>query len=217
MAGGSVYSVLDLSQGFFQQHLINPQEATSFSIPGVGQYTYCRSPQGLNSSPAYLQRLLDHVLSGIARVYVYIDDIVISVKTHDENLQKLSEVFSWFRKHNLKFKPSKCSIGSARITNLRYDICKNDRIRQGHAKAEVIKNWPEPRTIKDIRAFIGLTSFFRRAIKNYSLMSAELNKLVRKNSGYVKGPLPEKARASYLQLKQALVSKPCLAAVDFEK
>ena len=89
VAGGNVYSVLNLSQGFFQQHLIDPQEATSFGIPGVGQYTYCRSPQGLNSSPAYLQRLLDYVLNSLARVYVYIDDIVISVKTHDENLQKL--------------------------------------------------------------------------------------------------------------------------------
>ena len=98
------------------------------------------------------------------------------------------------------------------ITYLGYDICKREGIRPGHAKTEVIKNWPEPRTIKDIWAFIGLTSFFRRAIKNYSLMSSELNKLVRKNSGYIKGPLPEKARASYLILKQAFISKPCLAA-----
>ena len=125
---------------------------------------------------------------------MYIDDVVISVKTHDENLQKLSEVFSRFRKHNLKIKPSKCSIGKARITYLGYDICRTEGIRPGHAKTEVIKNWPEPRNIKDIRAFIGLTSFSRRAIKNYSLMSAELNKLVRKNSGYTKGPLPEKAK-----------------------
>ena len=46
-------------------------------------------------------------------------------------------------------------------------------------------------------------------------MSAELNKLVRKNSGYTKGPLPDKAKRSYQELKQALISKPCLAAVDF--
>ena len=78
VATGSVFSVLDLSQGFFQQSLIDPQEATSFSIPGYGQFTYCRSPQGLNSSPAYFQRLLNHVLRNISRVYVYIDDIVIS-------------------------------------------------------------------------------------------------------------------------------------------
>ena len=72
-------------------------------------------------------------------MYVYIDDVVISVKTHDENLQKLSEVFGRFRKHNLKIKPSKCSIGTARITYLVYDICKKEGIRPGHAKTEVIK------------------------------------------------------------------------------
>ena len=67
VAGGSVYSVLDLSQGFFQQHLIDPLEATSFSLPGFGQYTYCRSPQGLNSSPAYFQRLLDSLYYKVLR------------------------------------------------------------------------------------------------------------------------------------------------------
>ena len=72
VASGKVFSVLDLSQGFFQQALIDPQESTSFSIPGIGQYTYCRSPQGLNSSPAYFQCLLDFVLGNLPRVYVYI-------------------------------------------------------------------------------------------------------------------------------------------------
>ena len=84
------------------QTLVNPEEATSFSIPGYGQFTYNRSPQGLNSSSAYFQSLLDYVLKGIARCYVYIDDVVISVKTHEENLKTLHNVFSRFRQHNLK-------------------------------------------------------------------------------------------------------------------
>ena len=46
VASGKIYSVLDLSQGFFQQHVIDPHEATTFSIPSVGQYAYVRSPQG---------------------------------------------------------------------------------------------------------------------------------------------------------------------------
>ena len=95
VAGGTVYSVLDLSQGFFQQYLIDRHvrhEATSFSIPGIGQYTYCRSPEGLNSSPTYFQHLL--VLQGIARVYMYIDDVVISVKSHEENIKKNCRKYS---------------------------------------------------------------------------------------------------------------------------
>ena len=184
VASGKVFSVLDLSQGFFQQQLIDPSESTSFSIPGVGQYTYCRSPQGLNSSPAYFQRLLDFVLQNISRVYVYIDDVVISVSSHEENLEKLSQVFARFRKHNLKIKPSKCNIGAGTITYLGYDICSEKGIKPGLAKTLVIKNWPTPTSVRDVRAFIGLTSFFRRAIKDFSLISGPLNKLIRKNSGY---------------------------------
>ena len=189
VASGKVFSVLDLSQGFFQQSLIDPQESTSFSIPGVGQYTYCGSPQGLNSSPAYFQRLLDFVLANISRVYVYI--------------------------HNLKVKPSKCHIGTGRITYLGYDICKEKGICPGNAKTLVIKNWPTPNSVWDVGAFIGLTSFSRLAITDFSLISGPLNKLIRKNSGYTKGPLPEATRQSFLNLKHKMISKPCLAPVNF--
>ena len=210
VASGKIFSVLDLSQGFFQQQLIDPAESTSFSIPGVCQYTYCRSPQGLNSSPAYFQRLLDFVLQNISRVYVYIDDVVISVSSHEDNLEKLSQVFARFRKHNLKIKPSKCNIGAGTITYLGYDICGEKGIKPGLAKTLVIKNWPAPTSVRDVRAFIGLTSFFRRAIKDFSLISGPLNKLIRKNSGYTKGTLPADALTSFNNLRSAMISRPCL-------
>ena len=216
VASGKIYSVLDLSQGFFQQHLLDPHQATAFSIPGVGQYSYVQSPQGMNSSPAYFQRLLDFLMN-IQRTYVYINDVVISVKTHDDNVSTLRQVFNRFRKHNLEVKPSKCQFGTASITYLGYDICANKGITPGQAETVVIRNWPCPVSVREIRGFPGLTSFSRRAIKNFSVLSADLNKLVRKNSGYTKGPLPDNAKQSFLKLQAALVSKPCLAAVDFNK
>ena len=60
-------------------------------------------------------------------------------------------------------------------------------------------------------------SFFRRAIKDFSLISGPLNKLICKDSGYSKGPLPDAAAQSFFKLKEALISKPCLTAVDFSK
>ena len=71
--------------------------------------------------------------------------------------------------------------------------------------------------MKENRGFLGLTSFFRRAIKDYSILSADLKKLVRKTSGYKSGPLPTEAQKSFEALKAALISKPCLAPVDFDK
>ena len=171
----------------------------------------------MNSSPAYFQRLLDYVLTNIKRTYMYIDDLVVSVQNHDDNLATVRQVFSRFRKHNLKVKPSKCQFGTASITYLGYNICANKGITSGQAKTEVIRNWPCPTSIKEIRVFLGLCSFFRRAIKDFSVLTSDLNKLVRKNSGYTKGPLPEQAKQSFLKLQKALVSKPCLAAVNFNQ
>ena len=98
-----------------------------------------------------------------------------------------------------------------------YDICNNKGISPGQAKTEVIANWPSPTSIREIRGFIGLTSFFRRSIPNFSVLSASLSKLIRKDSGYTKGPLHPAALESFQKLKAALISKPCLAAVDFNK
>ena len=73
-------------------------------------------------------------MHGISRVYVYIDDVVISVNSHEENLLKLKDVFSKFREHNLKIKPSKCNIGTGKITYLRYEISATKGITPGVAK-----------------------------------------------------------------------------------
>ena len=104
-----------------------------------------------------------------------------------------------------------------KITYLGYDICKTKGISPGEAKTEVLRNWPCPTNLKKIRGFLGLTSFFRWAIKDYSVLSADLNKLVRKSSGYHSGPLPVEAQKSFEALKTAMVSKPCSAPVNFDK
>ena len=90
------------------------------------------------------------MLSNILRVYIYIDDVVISVASREENLAKLIDVFQRFRRHNLKIKPSKCHIGTGRITHLGYDICQTKGINLGDAKTLIIKNWPQATSVCDI-------------------------------------------------------------------
>ena len=72
--------------------------------------------------------LLKHIK---ARCYVYIDDVVISARFHDENLKTLQNVFSRFRQHNLKAKPQKCHIGTGSISYLGYEICSEQGIKPG--------------------------------------------------------------------------------------
>ena len=143
--------------------------------------------------------------------------MVISAHTHEESLQTLQKVFSRFHEHDLKIKPSKCHIGTGSISYLGYEISAGHGIKPGLAKTITVKNFPEPLTVKDIRAFIGLTSCFRRAIKNFSLISGTLNKLIRKDSGYSGGRLPVAAKLAFDNLKTALISRPCLAPLNFKE
>ena len=114
----------------------------------------------------------------------------------------------------MKIKPSKCHIGTGVISYLGYKIPAGKGIQPGLAKTLTVRNFPEPTSIKEIRAFIGLTSFFRRAIKDYSLLSGPLNKLVRKDLNYSTG---NRSKKSFEKLKSALVSRPCLAPVHFNE
>ena len=78
-----------------------------------------------------------------------------------------------------------------------------------------LKNLTEPSSIEDISAFIGLTSPFRQAIKYFSIISGPLNKHIIKYLGYKTGKLPCTTKKYFLALKQTLLLKPCLQAVDF--
>ena len=100
---------------------------------------------------------------------MYIDDVILSVPSHDDNLQKLSEVFQWFRKHNLKIKPSKCFIGTARITYLGYDICKD-------------KSYKKLAWTQMHQGLMSLMSFFRRAIEDYGAIWESKESRKRKRS-----------------------------------
>jgi len=80
-------------------------------------------------------------------------------------------------------------------------------------KIEVIAQWPEPKTQREVRSFLGLTGFYRRFIKGYALLSKALTELLKKD-GFEWNP---EAAIAFQKLKAALMTAPVLALPDFEK
>ena len=214
---GKVYTVIDLSQGYFNQKCKDEQGATAFSLPSVGHFEYVKSPMGINSSPAFFQRLLDYITRGLKDVYVYMDDVIISSKSYEDNLLALEQTLKRFVKYKMKCNLSKTKFGTGRVEYLGYDISHTYGIRPGKLKTEAIEKFKAPESVTEIKQFLGLCSFFRRVVPRFSFLSAPLSALTRKNSGYTKGPLPSIAQRSFEALKAALVTRPCVAPVDFEK
>jgi hypothetical protein len=90
-AGSKVYSALDCSSAFWQLEL-RPSDRpfTAFTIPGKGKYQWKTCPQGLMGAPASFSRLMDVLLADAKNVLMYIDDVLVHRRSHEEHLKHLS-------------------------------------------------------------------------------------------------------------------------------
>ena len=212
-----IWTVLDISQGYFNQ-ILDPKSRkySAFGLPSKGHFEFTRSPQGMRNSGAAFQRLLDYITQGIKGVSVYIDDIIIASNSHDDHIRTLKILFQRIAKYNLKLKPSKIQLAATSINYLGFDISQSSGIRAGAAKTKAIVDWKIPTNVKEIKQFLGLCSFFRRTIKDFSMLASPLTKLTRKGA-YSEGPLTPEAVEAFHLLKGKLMSRPCLSPVDFEK
>ena len=218
VAGAKFWSVIDLSSGFWNQSLHKSSRPyTAFAVPGKGHYEYTRTAQGLANSPAAFQRLLDFVVQGLPGVYVYIDDVIVATNTMHSHVATLAEVFKRFRKYNLKCRPKKIQLLTKEINYLGYNLTQGKGIRAGEAKTNVIKNFKSPTDITEIRRFLGLCSFFRRTIPDFSTKAQPLTRLTRKDAEWKRGKLPEEAETAFQALKAELIKRPCLQPPDFTK
>ena len=218
VASNKIWTIIDLSQGFWSQELDEgSKQYTAFGIPGKGHYEYNRSVQGLCNSSAAFQRLLDHVLAGVPNSYVYIDDVIACNMTHKEHLLTLRQIFTRFRKFNLKCRLSKLQLGAAEVNYLGYNVTRDHGIRAGKAKIEAVAAWPPPKTVTEIKQFLGLASFFRRTIHNFASIASPLTRLTRKDATWRGGELPPPALTAFRALQRALCSRPCLTPVNYDK
>ena len=214
---GKIMSSLDLAQGFHQQELTEESKAkTAFALPSVGLFEFQRSAMGLMNSPSAFQRLCEYCLNGLKNVFVYIDDIAIISHTHNEHLERLEEVFARLRKYGFKLRLSKLQLATAELNYLGHNISKRG-IRPGSIKTDAIKNWKPPTDTKQIKQFLGLCSFFRRHIVHFAKLSAPLTELTRLTSTWKGGKLPAAAEEAFHSLKAKLITRPCLAPVDWSR
>ena len=91
---------------------LTDEEKTAFITP-YGLYCYKVMPFGLKNAGATYQRLMTKIFKPLVgrTVEVYIDDIVVKIKTRKEHVLHLQEVFHLLRKYDMKLNPSKCAFG----------------------------------------------------------------------------------------------------------
>ena len=149
LAGGSVFSKIDLSQAYNQVCLDAESRKYATVNTHRGLYRYTRLPFGIAPAPAIFQQIMERILQGIPNVLVYIDDILVTSKNEAEHLATLEQVLKRLKEAGLRAKMAKCRFMRSSIDYLGYHIDK-EGIHPLAGKVEAIVNAPEPRDVKEL-------------------------------------------------------------------
>ncbi|KAI4875091.1 hypothetical protein NFI96_025165 [Prochilodus magdalenae] len=172
-------------------------------------------PFGLCNAPATFQRVMNTILAGL--IYkccaVYLDDIVIASPTFEQHLLDLREVFLRLEKAGLTLKPGKCQFCWKELKFLGYKVSP-DGILPDSDKIDAVLKFPVPTDVKQVRQFLGLTSYYRRFIHNYAQFAEPLFALTRHDTPFM---WDRECQDAMDYLKTRLTLAPILNFPDFDR
>lgn len=182
LGGYRYFTGLDLASGYYQVPLSEDSISKTAFVTPEEHYEFLRMPFGLTNAPAVFQRMINNVLSPLknAIAFPYLDDIIIPSNTIEEGLRRLRQVLEKLREHRLTLKLSKCSFFKTRIEYLGREISE-EGVRPGQRKIEAVIQMRDPKTVKQVRQFLGLSGYFRKFVKNYATVVEPLTQLLRKD------------------------------------
>ena len=216
IANQSMYlTKIDLSKGFWQIPMSEASKPLTAFSTEKGLYQFKVMPFGLQGAPATFSRLMRKVTNGLPNVVNYLDDCLLFTKTWEDHIKGLEGLLSRFRSAGLTARPSKCLVAFQEIEFLGHKIGKGS-ISPTIDKVEAIVNASLPETKKEMRSFLGLASFYRRYVPNFSALACSLTDATRKGEPN-KIVWTDARTKAFANLKNALASQPVLRLPDWDK
>ena len=172
---------------------------------------------GLTNSPATFQTMMNAIFVEEIRegwVTIYMDDILIH--TADDivdHRRKVHHILDKLRQNDLFLKPEKC-LFEKRTMEFLGVVLEKGTIQMDPTKIKGVADWPRPQTVKDVRAFLGFTGFYRYFIPNYSAIAHPLIDLTRKATPF---HWEEPQVKAFKTLKTLMCQKPILRQIDYTK
>lgn len=207
---------IDLKDAFWQIPLEEKsREKTAFTVPGRPLFQFKVMPFGLCNAPQTLCRLMHKVISSNLhdQIFVYLDDLLVTSKTFADHLKLLEHVAEQLRKAHLTINMEKSRFLLKETKYLGY-IVADGCLKPDPIKVDAIASYPTPKTVRQLRRFIGMCGWYRKFVQNFATLAAPLTNLLSKQK---KIDWSESADRAFKKLKEALTTAPILTHPDFNK
>ncbi|XP_051143409.1 uncharacterized mitochondrial protein AtMg00860-like [Andrographis paniculata] len=168
-------------------------------------------PPGIKSYCIYERRIdvYFHVRPIRKRfVLVFFDVILIYNRNLTEHQGHLEQVLRVLQQNQFKANKKKCSFGCLQDEYLGHVISAAG-VKMDPTKVNAVVDWPRPRSVREVRGFLGLTGYYRGFIKNYCIIAKPLTSLLKKEAATV-FEWTNEAEAAFTSLKRALTEAPVL-------
>ena len=187
----AVFSKMDMQSGFHQVPMEPDSiETTAFSLPeaveGSSHFEWIVMPFGLMNAPSTFQRLISKVLVGCESfTSAYIDDVLVFSQNEQQHQEHLRKVLQCLAQFNLRVKLKKCSFFRQEMPFLGHVLMKGS-VRVEPEKVAALERWKRPlTTVRQVRQFLGLASYYRMFVPNFASIVAPLSHMTRKDARVV--------------------------------
>ncbi|KAJ8724127.1 hypothetical protein PYW07_008107 [Mythimna separata] len=215
LKGKTIFSKIDVRKAYFNIRMAPEDIPKTAVITPFGLFEFTRMNFGLRNAAQDFQRLINKALEGLDFAFPYLDDIIIGSESKPIHLQHLETILNRLNSYGLTINTNKCEFGKSELDFLGYRIDSHG-VKPSAEKTLLINNYPQPKTIEELRRFLGMMNFYRQSIPKAAEIQAPLNAYLHNSKKRDKTEITwtESALKAFSQCKKLINNAVMLAHPD---